>query len=275
MQIYLNGKCEETRSSSLFELVQERFGKVPPETVLIFNGFQTSEDHALGDGDTVFVIPKGTLPPKDELEAMIAARHTPKVHERMKKGSVAVAGLGGLGSAVAIMLARLGVGRLLLVDFDVVEPSNLNRQSYFLSHLGMKKTQAIKQQLEEINPYLQVETADCRVKHEDVPRLFADYDILCEAFDDPRAKAMLVNTALSQLPNIKVVAASGMAGFDTANRIQTRKRLDRLYVCGDMEQEARPGWGLMAPRVSVCAGHQANMILRLLLDVEEGKEGVL
>lgn len=275
MQIYLNGKCEETRSHSLLELVKERFGELPSQTVLIFNGFQTSEDHALGEGDTVFFIPKGTLPPKDELEAMMAARHTPKVHERMKKGSVAVAGLGGLGSAVAIMLARLGVGRLLLVDFDVVEPSNLNRQSYYLSHLGMKKTQALKQQLAEINPYLKVETVDCKVQTEDVVRLFGDYDILCEAFDDPKAKAMLVNTALSQLPNIKVVAASGMAGFDSANLIQTRKRMERLYICGDMEQEARPGWGLMAPRVSVCAGHQANMILRLLLDLEEGKDGCL
>ena len=275
MKIVLNGKVETTESQSLFELVEERLGELSAQMVLIVNGFQTSEDHALEDGDTVFIIPKGELPPKDELEAMMAARHTPKVHQRMKEGSVAVAGLGGLGSAVAIMLARLGVGRLLLVDFDVVEPSNLNRQSYFLSHLGMKKTRALKQQLEEINPYLRVETVDCKVQSEDVPRLFADYDILCEAFDNPAAKAMLVNTALSQLPTIKVVAASGMAGYDSANLIQTRKRLDRLYVCGDMEQEARPGWGLMAPRVSVCAGHQANMILQLLLDVEEGKEGVL
>lgn len=275
MQIYLNGKAENTNNHSLLELVKERCGELSPQMVLIFNGFQTSEDHALGEGDTVFVIPKGTLPPKDELEAMMAARHTPKVHKRMKEGRVAVAGLGGLGSAVAIMLARLGVGRLLLVDFDVVEPSNLNRQSYFLSHLGMKKTQALKQQLEDINPYLQVEIEDCRVQAEDVPGLFADYDILCEAFDDPVAKAMLVNTVLRQLPTIKVVAASGLAGYASANHIQTRKKLNRLYVCGDMEQEARPGWGLMAPRVSVCAGHQANMILRLLLDLEEGKEGVL
>lgn len=275
MQIYLNGKAENTRSHSLFELIKDRFGGLPPQTVFILNGFQTSEDYALGEGDTVFAIPKGTLPPKDELEAMMAARHTPKVQKRMKQGKVAIAGLGGIGSAVAIMLARLGVGRLLLVDFDVVEPSNLNRQSYYISHLGMKKTQALKQQLAEINPYLQVETADCRVRPEDVPRLFGDYDILCEAFDDPKAKAMLVNTALSQLPNIKVVAASGMAGYGSANLIQTRKRFERLYVCGDMEQEARPGWGLMAPRVSVCAGHQANMILQLLLDAEEGKEGIL
>ena len=273
MQIMLNGKPVETTSPTLFALIKERFGKLSEDSVCILNGFQTREDHPLTEEDEVFVIPKGVLPPQDELEAMMAARHTPKVHRSLKEAKVAIAGLGGLGSAVSIMLARLGVGQLLLVDFDVVEPSNLNRQSYYLSHLGMKKTQALKWQLAQINPYIKVETADCRVTAEDVPRLFAGYDILCEAFDDPSAKAMLVTTALAQLPQIKLVASSGMAGYCSANQIKTTRPFDRLYLCGDMEQEARPGWGLMAPRVQVCAGHQANMILRLLLGAEEGKEG--
>ena len=173
--------------------------------------------------------------------------------------------MGGLGSNIAVMLARIGVGKLLLVDFDVVEPSNLNRQSYYVSHLGLLKTEALKEQLAQINPFIQVETRAVRVEEENVVPLFQEYDVICEAFDKPAAKAVLVNTALEKLPQVKVVAASGMAGFGSANTIKTKQVMERLYVCGDLESGACRGRGLMAPRVQVCAGHQANMVLRLLV----------
>ena len=197
------------------------------------------------------------------------ARHTPAIHEKLRQGRVAIAGLGGLGSNIAVMLARIGVGKLLLVDFDIVEPSNLNRQSYYIRHLGLPKTVALKSQLDEINPFIQVETRTIRVEAENVTTLFAEYPILCEAFDKPDAKAMLVNTALSMIPAITIVAASGMAGFSSSNLIRTTWPLRRLYMCGDLETRAEPGVGLMAPRVQICAAHQANMILRLLVGLNE------
>ena len=266
MRITLNGREKEIEKQTAFSLRDSVDGK---DAVVIVNGFQIGEDCALHEGDEVFVIPKGTMPPKDQFEAMMAARHTPHVHERLKRGKVAVAGLGGLGSHIAVALARSGVGHLTLVDFDTVEPSNLNRQSYGIRHLGMAKTQALHEQIAEINPFIEVETHCLRVDEAQVAQLFSGCAVLCEAFDRPEAKAMLVNTAMRVLPEMKIVAASGMAGYYSANSIQTRRPLKNLYLCGDGENAADFGTGLMAPRVMVCAGHQANMVLRLLLGIEE------
>lgn len=263
MEILLNGVPAETDCRSLWELAAPR-----EDQVVIYNGYQTAEDLPLAPGDAVVIIPKGRMPDRDQLESMLTARHTPKVHQRLKVGAVAVAGLGGLGSNIAVMLARLGVGRLLLVDFDTVEPSNLNRQHYTLRHLGMPKTDAIAEQIAEINPFVEVTTRQTRITEENAERLFAGYPLVCEALDQPAAKAMLLNALLRE-PDKTVVAASGLGGFDSSNQIVTARRMRRLYVCGDGVSEARPGNGLMAPRVQICAGHQANMVLRLLLGLEE------
>lgn len=266
MYIILNGKETEVSCQTAFE-VRSHFGK---ETdIVILNGFQISEDCHLSDHDMLSIISYGVMPKKEELESLMVARHTPEVHKKIKNGKVAIAGLGGLGSNIAVMLARIGVGHLLLVDFDMVEPSNLNRQSYYIRHLGMPKTIALKEQLEEINPFITITTGQIRVTEDNIVPLFKDYDIICEAFDKPQAKSMLVTTALSMLPEVKIVSGSGMAGFDSSNLIKTTNPMKRFYLCGDLENEAKIGNGLMAPRVQVCAGHQANMILRLLLGIEE------
>ena len=266
MRIILNGRPEYTDLKTLFELRDVRFS---PDCIAILNGFQTNDDMVLHDGDTIGIIKKGVMPPHEELESMMAARHTAEVHERVKKARVAVCGLGGLGSNIAVMLARTGVGFLRLIDFDVVEPSNLNRQNYYVRHLGMFKTDALCEQIREINPFIQAECVNARITRENLAELLNDCDYICEAFDNPEAKAMLAETVLTELPDKKLVCGSGMAGFESSNRIETVKALRNLYICGDSESEARPGNGLMAPRVSVCAGHQANMILRLIMGIEE------
>lgn len=266
MRINLNGKLEYTNFQTLFELRDIRFS---PDCIAILNGFQTQKDMILHDGDTVSIIKKGVMPSHDELESMMAARHTPEVHERVKKARVSVCGLGGLGSNIAVMLARTGVGFLRLIDFDVVEPSNLNRQNYYVKHLGMFKTDALCEQIREINPFIQVEGVNLRITRENLAELLNDCDYICEAFDNPEAKAMLAEAILTEMPDKKLVCGSGMAGFESSNKIVTVKALQNLYICGDSENEAKPGNGLMAPRVSVCAGHQANMILRLIMGIEE------
>ncbi len=262
MKITINGKERTGGWESAFA-VRNALGH--ESDVLIINGFQIREDCELHDQDIVSVIPKGTMPPLDELEHMMMARHTPQVFIKLKQGKVAIAGLGGLGSNIAVMLARIGVGQLLLVDFDVVEPSNLNRQSYYVRHLGLPKTVALAEQLREINPFLTIKTQEALVQESNVEELFSGYDIICEAFDNPSAKATLVNTALLRLPHTKIVSASGLAGYESANGIKTRRMMENLYICGDLTNAAQPGNGLMAPRVMVCAGHQANMVLRLLV----------
>ena len=263
MRILLNGKEFFTDKTSLFQLVPVENRE---NTVKIINGFQTSKDVNLNEDDEIFLIEKGKMPEENQLEAMMSARHTPKVHENVKNAKVGIAGLGGLGSNIAVALARLGVGHLVLADFDVVEPSNLNRQSYFISHLGMKKTDALADEIRQINPFISVETVCRRITMDNAEEIFHDCEIVCEAFDNPQAKAELINTVLEKMPDVKIVSGSGMAGYFSSNSIKTTRRFSRLYVCGDMENEAKQGCGLMSPRVMICAGHQANMILRLLLD---------
>lgn len=241
----------------------------PAASVLIRNGFQTDEDVPLRDGDSITLIEKGVLPPRDVLEHMMAARHSPRVHEAVRRARVGIAGLGGLGSNIAAMLARTGVGQLVLADFDTVEPSNLNRQNYDVSHLGQNKTDATASVIRRINPFLTVETHTVRVTADNALELFGGCDVVCEAFDRPECKAELVSALLSGSESVRVVAGSGMAGYGSSNTIVTRRRMARLYVCGDGETAAGDGIGLMAPRVTVCAGHQANMALRLLLGIEQ------
>lgn len=266
MELTVNGKKRRLECRTAFQ-VREKLGS--PEDIVILNGFQIDEDCELSNGDTLTLIQNGVMPDAEELESMMMARHSPNVHNKIKKGKVAIAGLGGLGSNIAVMLARIGVGQLLLVDFDVVEPSNLNRQCYYVRHLGMAKTDALKEQIKEINPFIKVQTKTVKITEDNVKELFEGYDIVCEAFDKPDQKSMLVNTALNKLPNCKIVAASGMAGYESSNLIKTTKPMNRLYVCGDLKNGAKVGNGLMAPRVQICAGHQANMILRLLLGIED------
>lgn len=203
-------------------------------------------------------------------EAMIhralIKRHTAGVQEKLAGARVAIAGLGGLGSNVAFALARTGVGHLHLLDFDKVDITNLNRQQYFIRHIGMYKTDALSEELREINPYLHI-TAECvEVAEENVVKLFGHDDIVCEAFDRPEAKAMLVNGIREHYPDKLLVAASGMAGYGGNDAIRTRRVAEHFYVCGDSVSEPEHGSGLMAPRVALCAAHQANLITQYIID---------
>ena len=266
VKISLNGTfVEQPKNITLFEVKKTLNFQAD---VVILNGFQTDEDFILQEDDIVTILKKGVMPKIEELESMMLARHTPFVHNAVKKATVGIAGLGGLGSNIAIMLARTGVGHIILVDFDVVEPSNLNRQNYYCRHIGMLKTKAMEEQLKEINPFVHIEVINKKVEETNVAEIFQNCAFVCEAFDHPHAKAVLVNGLLEQVPNIKIVASSGMAGYASSNEIVTSKKFKNLYVCGDMKREAEVGNGLMAPRVSICAGHQANMILRLILGME-------
>jgi sulfur carrier protein ThiS adenylyltransferase len=236
--------------------------------VLILNGCPAPADSVLQEGDELYLIRRGEVPTREELEGLMAARHTPGVHARLKQASVGIAGVGGLGSSVAVALARVGVGRLVIADFDVVEPSNLNRQQYFIDQIGLYKVEALASNLQRINPYVTVEAHTVLLEPDNISDVFSDCRIIVEAFDRADMKAMLVNHVLESMPQVAVVAASGLAGYGSNNSITTRKVTDRLYLVGDTVSEAAPGNGLMAPRVGIAAHHQANQVIRLLLGEE-------
>ena len=200
---------------------------------------------------------------KNEWYNALEQRHGAQLQRRFSAASVAVCGLGGLGSNVAISLARAGVGKLRLIDFDRVYISNLHRQQYIVSQLGMYKTEAIKQTLAEINPYCEVATDTVKLTEENLS-LIAECDIVCECFDNAECKAMLVNGVSERYPEKYIVAASGMSGLHTGNTIQTKRLGRRLYICGDGMSDVREDGTLFAPRVMICAAHQANTVLRII-----------
>lgn len=204
-----------------------------------------------------------------EIYEALCQRHTAEKQEKLKKARVAVVGLGGLGSHVSIALARLGIGNMRLIDFDVVDITNIFRQSYRLQHIGRYKTDCMKDQIAEINPYIKVEPITRKITPENVMELIGDADIICEALDRKESKAMLINEIMERSGNKIVVAGSGMAGTDSGNRIFTRKVTGRFYVCGDGISGLEDGLQLMAPRVALCAMHEANMIMRILLGEPE------
>ena len=203
-------------------------------------------------------------PTKEEWNNAFQERHGKELQQAFSSATVAICGLGGLGSNIAIALVRVGIGKLILIDFDRVDITNLHRQQYKASQIGMYKTEALAENLKEIAPYVLLELHTERITEDNVITLLKDADIICEAFDDAECKAMLTNTVLSELPGKYLVAASGMAGMGTANSIKTRKITSRFYLCGDETSEISDSIGLVAPRVALCAAHQAHTVLRIL-----------
>ena len=196
-------------------------------------------------------------------------RHGEVAVQKLQNACVGIAGLGGLGSHIAVSLARMGVGELVLADFDRVDVTNLHRQQYFVEQVGLLKTEALADTLRKIDPWIQLELHPIRLTPENLPTIFGSCSILCEAFDKAEEKAMLLETVLTELPHTTVVSGSGMAGTGSVNQIQTRKAMNRLYLCGDGETDVAEYGSLFASRVAVCAGHQAHMVLRLLLGEAE------
>ena len=204
------------------------------------------------------------IPTKEEWNNALEERHGKELHRAFSSATIAVCGLGGLGSNIAIALARAAIGKLILIDFDRVDITNLHRQQYKADQIGMYKTDALADNLREINPYIELETHTERIAEENAVTLLQGVDIICEAFDNAEAKAMLTDIVLSELPDKYLVAASGMAGMGVTNSIKTRRITSRFYLCGDETSEVSDGIGLVAPRVALCAAHQAHTALRIL-----------
>ena len=204
-------------------------------------------------------------------EEDLLKRNVKGISEKLKEAKVCILGLGGLGSNVAVLLARSGIGYLKLVDFDTVEASNLNRQQYRISHIGIKKTEAMKSIIREINPFVETGVLDIKIDRKNIYSTVGDIEIVVEAFDRAETKAMLMEELLTNTNKI-VVSASGMAGLGSANEIVTRKIKDNFYLVGDNYSDYEEYLGIMSTRVMICAAHQANMVLRLILGEEKFKK---
>lgn len=205
------------------------------------------------------------IPSKEEFYEALSVRHGKENQEKFQAATVAVCGLGGLGSNISICLARAGVGKLILIDFDKVDITNIHRQQYKLAQIGMDKTKALAENLREINPFMKIETHQTRVNESNIRDLIQEAEIVCEAFDNATSKAMLVNYVLEHFPDKYIISGSGMAGFKSANMIKTKKLSKRFYLCGDGVSDVNQGIGLISSRVMACAAHEAHMVLRILM----------
>lgn len=268
LRVFINELLKDIPSNSCFSDIFALFDL--DGDVHILNGHQIVDtDPALSEYDRVTVFRKGRIPCERDLEVFIRARHTPGVHQKVSTAKVAIAGLGGLGSNVAIALARIGCGHLILIDYDIVEPTNINRQHYNLTHIGMKKCVALKDQIKDINPFISIEIKDEKITRSNLYSMFKDIDIIVEAFDNPMTKADIIEGLIISFPKTPIVASSGMTGYYSNNLISSTRVTSNLYVVGDGINEAKPNDGLMAPRVLIAAGHQANMVLRIIMNERE------
>ena len=204
------------------------------------------------------------IPTKEEWNSALEERHGKELHQAFSSATVAICGLGGLGSNIGVALARAGVGKLILIDFDRVDITNLHRQQYKASQIGLYKTEALAENLKEIAPYISLEMHTERITEQNAKARLSGADIVCEAFDDAVAKAMLAEIVLTEMKDKYLVAASGMAGLFDANSIKTRKVTNKFYLCGDGESDVSGGIGLVSSRVMICAAHQAHTVLRII-----------
>lgn len=204
------------------------------------------------------------IPTKEEWRKALSGRHGEELQKKFLAASVAVCGLGGLGSNIAVSLARAGIGKLILIDFDRVDITNLHRQQYKANQIGKYKTEALSENLKELVPYADLEIHTVRIEEENAVHLLQGADIVCEAFDNAETKAMLTNLMLETMTDKFLVAASGMAGMGSANTIQTRRVSKRFYLCGDESSDVSEAGSLVASRVMLCAAHQAHTVLRVL-----------
>lgn len=206
----------------------------------------------------------GPAPSREEVIKALSQRHGEELQKKFSGARAAVCGLGGLGSNIALALARAGLGTLHLIDFDRVELSNLNRQQYSFSQLGLYKTEALRENILSAAPYCRVIIDTVRINESNFSNLLSMDGIICEALDRAEEKAMLVNNILEAFPDKYIIAASGMAGLGSSNSIRTRRISDRFYLCGDQSSDSEKGLGLFSARAMLCAAHQANMVLRIL-----------
>jgi sulfur carrier protein ThiS adenylyltransferase len=188
-----------------------------------------------------------------------------EIRDHLSQFRVGIAGAGGLGSNCAVALARSGIGTLVISDFDIIEPANLNRQYYFISQVGMMKSTALKKTISRINPDVTVIAHTEKLDTSNIPEIYAGCDVIVEAFDRDDMKQMLIEFVLKEMPGIPIVVGSGLAGWGNSESIKFRKADDTIYICGDESTPAGDDMPPMAPRVGMVANMQANTVVEILM----------
>ena len=187
-----------------------------------------------------------------------------RIKKVLKSKTVGIAGCGGLGSNCAVALARIGLGRLVIADFDVIEPSNLNRQYYFYDQIGLPKAETLKSNILRINPEVLVESHHTILDENNICEIYRDCDVLVEAFDRADMKEMIIKAVNRYFPEKYLVMGMGVAGWGKNNLI-SEKRYDNLVICGDGLLETSENAPPLGPKVGIVSNMQANAVMEILL----------
>ena len=152
--------------------------------------------------------------------------------ERLRQAHVLVVGLGGVGAYAAEMICRAGVGRMTIVDADMVQPTNLNRQLPALhSTLGMSKAEILEKRFRDINPEIELTVLPVFLKDENIPELLdaASYDFVVDAIDTLSPKCHLIAEAMKR--HIKIVSSMGAGAKSDITQVRFADIWD-TYHCG-------------------------------------------
>lgn len=233
--------------------------------VYIVNSFPNDKSYLVKDNDNISLIKKGTMPKQEHLEHLLNCRQGKNITDVLKSSKVVVCGCGGLGSNVAVSLARSGVGSIKLIDYDVVEPSNINRQYYFIKQIGEYKTYALKNIIAEINPYINVTISNTYLNKENILDEVSGFQVILECFDNVESKIMLIENCKRLNSDVFIIGASGVAGYFDTDIIKIKKLGKNIIIVGDFENEADENTPLISPRVTTVASIQANETLKYLL----------
>ncbi len=187
-----------------------------------------------------------------------------EIKNNLSSKTIGIAGCGGLGSNCAVALVRVGVGKLIIADFDVIEESNLNRQYFFYNQIGKYKAPTLKENLNLINPKVIVSDHVIKLTSKEIVELYKECDVIVEAFDKAEMKEMIVETVLSVFPEKSIVCGVGLAGWGGNNLIKT-EQYRKLYIVGDRKSETSENDPPLAPRVGVVANMMANVVLEIIL----------
>jgi sulfur carrier protein ThiS adenylyltransferase len=187
-----------------------------------------------------------------------------EIKNNLSSKTIGIAGCGGLGSNCAVALVRVGVGKLIIADFDVIEESNLNRQYFFYNQIGKYKAPTLKENLNLINPNVIVSDHVIKLTSKEIVELYKECDVIVEAFDKAEMKEMIVETVLSEFPEKSIVCGVGLAGWGGNNLIKT-EQYRKLYIVGDRKSETSENDPPLAPRVGVVANMMANVVLEIIL----------
>lgn len=233
--------------------------------IFIVNSFPNDKSYMVKENDNISFIKRGTVPKKEHLEHLLNCRQGTNITDVLKKSKVVICGCGGLGSNVAVNLARSGIGHIKLIDFDVVEPSNINRQCYFIKQIGEYKTNALKNIITDINPYIKIDINNILLNENNIIDEVSGFQVILECFDNVKSKLMLIEKCSTLLPEAFIIGASGVAGYFDTDIIKIKKLGANALIVGDFVNEAGENTPLMAPRVAAAAAIQANETLKYLL----------